>query len=498
MNLVNSIDFSDPDKIAIIFAGDAPEYLDVTWTYGELRQRMESVRHLLDIKQVPMGATVGIAARNHPIHIAAFLGVLAAGRVACSLNTKLRFDAGRKAADKVGLSFAFADAECFDHVPLGVPAVTLDEIPASGARNEPFVDVLGDAPACILFTSGSTSAPKAVRITHGGYRWALTSYDFLGESEGAESEQSRALVVAPLFHMNAQYCTLLYLHFGGAIVLMRQFNPADYLRAVESHQVTEITGVPSMIAMADQARKPGKSFPSVRYVSNGSAPLTSSIEASIREMFPNAVYDNGYGTTETGPVSFGPHPDGIARPPGSLGYPMADVMLRLDGNENGGVLWLKTPMTCSGYLDQDFRGDKFVDGWYRTGDVVRRDDKGFFYFVGREDDLIVTGGEKVIPSEIEEVLESHEAVKNAAVVALEDALRGQVPVAFVVLKNPTLAVNEKELQDYIVRVVPSFSCPKHIFFMDEIPLTSLGKVSKVVLREIAAARMESFTDGSKR
>jgi acyl-coenzyme A synthetase/AMP-(fatty) acid ligase len=228
---------------------------------------------------------------------------------------------------------------------------------------------------------------------------------------------------------------------------------------------------------------------SVRLVTIGSAPLTDALIARVQDIFPGAVVQNGYGTTEAGPSVFGPHPDGVPRPPLSLGYPLSDIQLQLSGgtSDDEGVLMLRTPALMPGYLNLPaVTAQRVRDGWYDTGDVMRRGEHGFFYFVGRADDMFICGGENLYPGEIEKLLERHPAVAQAAVVPAPDEIKGEIPVAFVVLA-PGQQATAEEIRAHALRHGPAFAHPRAVVFVDAIPGATTHKVDRSALRDAAIA-----------
>jgi len=195
---------------------------------------------------------------------------------------------------------------------------------------------------------------------------------------------------------------------------------------------------------------------------------------------------NGYGTTEIGPVVFGPHPDGIAQPQLSLGYPHHAVQLRLmrDGAEvkDEGVLEVRCDALMTHYhkLPQTTARAMTTDGYYRTGDVFRRDANGFFFFVGREDDMFVCGGENIYPNDVERMLERHPAIHQAAVVPVPDELKGHKPVAFIVRANG-VTLEEEAVKAYALANAPAYQHPRRVIFIDEMPLAGTNKIDKRAL-----------------
>src|SRR5262249_54515488 len=210
------------------------------------------------------------------------------------------------------------------------------------------------------------------------------------------------------------------------------FTARDYIAAIGRWGCTWLTAVPPMIAMmlreADLLARTDLS--SVEFVRMGSAPVSLSLMHALKRALPRAAVTNAYGTTEAGPVVFGPHPKGLAQPELSVGYPHQQVELRLM-DERGrvagqGVLEMKCPAAMLGYHNRrDVASPIARDGFYVTGDVFRRDADGFHYFVGRTDDMFVSGGENIFPADVERMLERHPAVSHAAVVPVDDDIKGQ-------------------------------------------------------------------------
>ena len=205
-----------------------------------------------------------------------------------------------------------------------------------------------------------------------------------------------------------------------------------------------------------------------------------------------------------GPVVFGPHPQGLPQPELSVGYPHPQVALRLvDGdnrNAEQGVFEMKCPAVMIGYHNalprphpppqagEGKRGPLTADGYYITGDVFRRDEDGFHYFVGRTDDMFVSGGENIYPADVERMLERHPDVAQAAVVPIDDDIKGQKPVAFVIRKAGR-ALDENEVKQFALAHAPAYQHPRFVWFVDELPLASTNKLDRAALKEMARERM---------
>jgi len=223
----------------------------------------------------------------------------------------------------------------------------------------------------------------------------------------------------------------------------------------------------------------------------GSAPLSETLIAQVEEVFPNARISNGYGTTEAGAGMFGAHPDGIPTPSLSIGYPQEHVKIRLvDGaDENEGVLQVITPAAMNGYLNlPEKTAEKMSDdGWVDTGDIMRRDEQGFFYFVGRDDDMFNCGGENVYPGEVERILETDPRVAECCVVPIPDEVKAFKPVAFVVTAVGT-TLNEDEVKAIALADAPAYMHPRRVYFLETMPLAGTNKIDRASLTRLATER----------
>lgn len=479
-DLSRSIDSTAPaDKTAVIFVDETGER---QLSYGEVNALISAAAERI-ARDTPMTGAVGVLAENCPAYFIACMGAARAGVAAVPINQKLK---------TTGVEYICADADvrviyCDDaNASLAPTSVEVRDI-ASFERNDSsriLAEAGGntrprDANALIMYTSGSTGRPKGVPITHDGYVWALEQFSFLSEVING----GRVLLAAPLYHMNAQFHILNALSVGGTAVLMARFDAKRFLEVTERHQVGRLTGVPTMFELAMREIEHGVRFDGahVTSVAMGSAPVSDNLLERLDSAFPNASVSNGYGTTEVGPAIFGLHPDGKLSPPGSIGYPMSGVQIRLDGSQhaNQGVLSVKSPMTTRGYLNlPEANAEKFDNGWYVTGDVMRRDDDGFFYFVGRDDDMFVSGGENIYPGAVEAVLDKIDGVLQSAVVPIDDPVKGAVPVAFIVARED---LDEKTIKDAFIARGPAYAHPRFVAFKKSLPLTAVKKIDRRLL-----------------
>lgn len=463
------------------------------WTGAAIEAQADAVARALGARGLARGARVAILSANRAEYLTAYFGAMRAGLVAVPVNVRFPAATVRYVLEDSGARFAFVDAERRGLCPDGLPAVCFDDAQAWRAFLDegPFEPVRphADEVAMFLYTSGSTGRPKGVPLTHRGHLWVVERRVQPGVDYAAE----RILVAAPLYHMNALALAKFAAAAGAPVVLLPQFTAASYIRAIERYRCTWLTSVPTMLALVTRetdllARTDLSSVASVRM---GSAPVTAKLLQRLREVFPTAAIQIAYGTTEAGPVVFAPHPDGLPTPDLSFGvaHPQVDLRLVADGDRDAreGVLEMRCPAVTPGYHGQPERTAAVMtdDGFYHTADVLRRDESGFYYFVGRDDDMFVCNGENVFPEEVERLIESHPAVAQACVVPVADEVRGHMPVAFVVTRSGE-PLDEDAVRAHTIANGPAYQHPRRVFFTDELPLASTGKLDRKALAARAA------------
>jgi acyl-CoA synthetase (AMP-forming)/AMP-acid ligase II len=459
------------------------------YTYADLLQMSASVASALLRRGLKRGERVAILSANRAEYLFTFLGVMQAGFVAVPVNWKLPAETVRFIIDDSDTRLVIGDEARLVQAPAGVPKVSYDgdfeSLVASGRDAEPFraLPMRPEEPAMFLYTSGSTGRPKGVVLSHYSHLWVISKRLRRPGPFG-----HRVLVAAPLYHMNGlAMCQTTFSH-GDTIVLLPHFTTRGYVEAAARHRVAQLTSVPTMMAMLLREREllAANDLSAVEGVRMGSAPITQALIDQVRSVFPKAQITNGYGTTEAGPVVFGPHPKGVRQPELSTGYPHPEVQLRLarDGREvdDEGVLEMK----CGGLMTHYHKLPEVTaqvmtpDSYYRTGDVFRRDADGFFFFVGRADDMFVCGGENIYPGEVEKMLERHPGIHQAAVLPVADDLKGHKPVAFVV-QVPGSALDERAVKDFALANAPAYQHPRRVFFVDDMPLAGTNKIDKRAL-----------------
>ena len=459
------------------------------WSFRELDAACDACARGVVRCGLKLGDRVGILSLNRVEFVIALLGAMRAGVVPVPINVKLSADTVSYILFDSAARLVFAEPESKRLVPGELRVVEFGGRGPDGFA--PFLDsgsfqafepVL-DSVAIQCYTSGSTGRPKGVLLTHYGQNW---SRRILAHTRGT-TERDVILVAAPLYHKNALNAIKQGLTAGATLPLLPQFSVERYIDAIGRYRCTVISGVPTMMAMV-LARKDllnKVDTTSVHTVMMGSAKSSPQLLTELKEHFPNAEPLVVYGVTEGGPVPLGPHPEGKPCPPGSIGMPYPGTEAKLVGGSDPdeGELAVKNPGVLLGYhnLPAETAG-RLRDGWYYTGDICRRDEEGFYYFVGRNDDMFVCGGENIFPVEVETLLERHPAVHQALVMPFDHEIKGQVPYAFVVLRTGARAT-EEDLKQFALANGPAYQHPRRVFFLQQLPLAGTNKIDKQRLRE---------------
>jgi len=475
----------DLSKTAIIdLSGESAR----EFSYADIDARARGVARALTARGLKRGDRVAILSANRGEYVAAVFGIMRAGFVAVPVNFKFpRATINFIIADS-GAKLAFCDAERRADCPQGLPVVEFGGAFDGFVDEGPFDAVTPTAhePAMFLYTSGSTGVPKGVVLSHQSHLWVVEKrlrQDF---------SRHRFLVAAPLYHMNALAVAQLIAAGHATMVLLPQFTARAYIDAIQRYRCTWLTAVPPMIAMMlrESERMGGADFSSVEFVRMGSAPVSESLMRALKAAIPRAAVTNAYGTTEGGPAVFGPHPKGLPQPELSVGYPLEGVQVRLaGGNVAQGELEMKAPSIMNGYHNRpDLPFPITADGFYVTGDVFKRDENGFYFFVGRTDDMFVSGGENIYPSDVERMLEHHPDIAQAVVVPIEDEIKGQKPVAFVIAKAGS-RLSEEAVKQYALKHAPAYQHPRFVWFVEKLPLSSTNKVDRAALKREAEQRI---------
>lgn len=465
-------------------------FKDTTISYNELYARALALTQLLKDKGIKPRDRVIISFENSPEFFIAYYGVLQAGAVVTPVNTFLK---ERELAhiikdaqpvmiitspDRIEL-FEKADGQT---VP---PLLSSDEFPdaCDASKSTELIDLQPDEMAALLYTSGTTGLPKGVMLSSKN----IMTNVLQGVARLQIGYQERLLGVLPLFHVFAQNVCMWSAPFVGATVVLVPKIDRRYILAALKHKPTGFFGVPALYGLLCLLKT--APIDSVKYFVSGGDAMPDKIRSYFELLYRRKIC-NGYGLTETSPliaVDF----DDVAQPTNTIGKLAIGVQAQLrdeKGNEvpqgSIGELWVKGDNIMLGYYNAQEQTDKVLkDGWFNTGDMVYMTPEGKLVISGRTKDLIIHKGINIYPQEIENVLTSHPNVLRAGVIGKEDDAHGEVPIAFVQLREPQDNMEQqlKELcnQQLAAYKVPrSFSCST-----DELPLTATAKVDKKELRK---------------
>ena len=512
-NLGLTLDASRGREALAVIEVQASGSLLRRWSYGEFDELVNALARGLVARGLRRGDRVGVMAANSVHALAVMLATMRAGLVSVPVNPRAGAETLAYMAEDSALRLVLADEE-FLPVAKALPgavAGTLPVLPLQGddftalADPGPFTAVLPgqDEVALVLYTSGSTGRPKGVLLSHRSQVLIAAGYatDFMRQC----LDSGPSIVAAPLFHMNATVNTTHVFMLQGAFVLMPRFDVQGFIRAVSEPRVSVLSGVPTMTAMMAQQRQAlaQADFRNVKLVVIGSAPLSATVLSQVQALFPAAAVINSYGTTETGAGYFGAHPAGVARPFMSVGHAQPHARLRLvdgegqevTGPDAQGVLEIHCATRMNGYQNRpELTAEKLRDGWIHTGDIMRRDTDGWYYFVGRADDMFVCSGENVYPGQVERLLERHPDVLEVCVLPLADERRGHIPVAFVVPK-PGTTPTEKQLQEHVLALAAPHLHPRRVWFLEQMPLAGTNKIDRRALAERAAGLAAAVPGG---
>jgi len=468
---------------------------DVRLTYTQWWERWQALSRALRGAGLARGDRVAVVAPNCHRYLELYFAVPAAGLVLVPLNAR-HTDAE--------LEYALNDSGArllFTHRESAALTGAVERVVSLPDDYESFLDGVPDDPADpwpapaeddlagLFYTGGTTGAAKGVMLTHRNL--VANTYHYLSCAEF--SPDTRWLVMAPLFHAAGSIAAMATVWAAGTHVVLPAFEPAAALDLIEGERVTATLGVPTMLAaLAEEQERKARDVTSLVHLSHGGSPISSDVLRRAMAAFPGADFLHIYGATETAPiVTLLPHEQHLVDRPEirSCGRPAigVEVMIAGPGGQpqprgEPGELLVRGPNVMTGYWNKPAEStDALIDGWYRTGDVGYQDERGHVFLVDRSKDMIVTGGENVYSTEVEEVLFRHPAVREVAVFGVPDDRWGEAVIAVVHLRSP---VDTDELLEHCRRSIAAYKVPKRIEVSAEpLPKSAVGKVLKRELRE---------------
>jgi long-chain acyl-CoA synthetase len=478
--------------------GDRPALKldDAVVTYAQLDEGSARLAGLLKAKGLQPGDRVGIMLPNVPYFGVAYYGILRAGGVVVPMNVLLK---GREVAyyledpgAKLLLAWHdFGEAAKEGAEKAGTEAILVKpgEFEQLLAEAEPVRELFesdGGDTAVLLYTSGTTGTPKGAALTHDNLR---RNCQIAAQQLAQATEQDVLLGALPLFHTFGQTCGLNgAVCVGACLTLIPRFDPGEALDIIARDKVTIFQGVPTMYhAMLNSDKRESADVSSLRTCMSGGSAMPVEVMRDFEQAFGCQVLE-GYGLSETSPVASFNQP-GQERKPGSIGTPIDGVEMKLvdaqgsdvegTGDDAIGEIAIKGHNIMKGYWGREDATREVLDddGWFRTGDMAKRDEDGYYFIVDRKKDMIIRGGYNVYPREIEEVLYEHPAVLEAAVLAVPDESMGEEVGAAIVLREGEDA-DAEAIKGFVKERVANYKYPRKIWFLDELPKGPTGKILK--------------------
>lgn len=482
-----------------------------SFTYPELNKRVNKLSHSLVSLGLKKGDKIAVLLENSIEIVEAYLAAAKTGMVIVPVHFRL---VGREIKNIIDNSDAKAlvvhdeFTETVDSIKSKLNNITPDRYVVVGEKVKGYkeyeefirkasekeleINVECKDPWILLYTSGTTGMPKGVIRSHESY----IAFFLINAVDFGFNEHDVCLNVMPLYHVNSTFYTFLFLYLGGTAYIhpARHFNAEEILEIIEREKITYISLIPThynlILNVSEEAKK--RDVSSIRKLLCSSAPVTKSMKKEIMKFFPGVELYEAYGSTEAGLVTI-LKPEDQMRKLGSIGYEAVGTdfikILDEDGKEVGvgevGELYSRGPMLFDEYYKMSEKtASSFCGEWFSAGDLAKCDEEGFYYIVDRKDNMIITGGEHVYPSEVQEIICTHPSVFDAAVIGLHDEKWGERVTAVIVPKSKA-KIDEKMIKDYCRGRMAGYKCPKHAIFIDdnEMPRTPTGKILHRILRE---------------
>ncbi|HEX8818092.1 MAG TPA: class I adenylate-forming enzyme family protein [Terriglobales bacterium] len=482
---------------------------DRRFTYAEYGELIEKLACGFVAAGVKPGDVIAVYLPNSWEFCAAYHAATMAGAIPTPLNPSYREREVRHQLENSGAAVLITDGPLIEGIDLsGLPLRRVYSTRQPGRGCEAFSGLLAgssaklpraDQPselaiAALPYSSGTTGLPKGVMLSH--YNLVANVFQFLGPHASEICHNDVILCFLPLYHIYGLNVVLNpCLTAGGTLVLMPRFNVPQLTALLECEHVTMMAVVPPAMNAMTQAAEAGQ-FPKhhqLRWVKSGAAPLAPDLARRFREA-TGVLVCQGYGMTEASPVTHIGYLEPELYRPDSIGQPLALTDCRVvkeDGSEaaadEAGELVMRGPQFMLGYWKSpEATASVLRDGWYWSGDIVRRDAEDFFYVLDRGKEMIKYKGFPVAPAEIEGVLLEHPAVRDCGVVARRDAAAGEIPVAFVVVREGFTSSTKlgEELSAFVADRLTRYKQPREVRFVDSVPKTLSGKILRRELRKV--------------
>jgi len=510
--------FDNKDAVVFLDYEDMSEISRLT--YGELYDSAVALSVSLRDLGIKKGDRIATVLPNSPAIIQSYYGIWLAGATIVPNSPMAKGSELQKTFVNSGVKMVIASERMFPDVRKACEGCDIQIVVASVGRSaggdvpkdvlrfegllkndkKPLSDFQinpRDDLAAILYTGGTTGEPKGAMLTHGNI--VANTIQF-AEWYAFEPGKEICVCVIPMSHSGGMSGVMnVPLYSGATLLAMQRANPPVVGKVVEKYGATRLFGVPTLCtALLNDKAASSCDFTSLKACRTGAAPLPVQVKEAFDGLAKKEVLVEGYGITETSPLCVA---NPIHRPKaGSIGIPLPDTEAKIVDIETGeevppnkeGELLIRGPQVMKGYLNNpEATADAIEDGWFRSGDVVRMDDEGYFYVVDRLKDFINASGFKVWPREVEEVLYKYPGIKLTAAVGVPDPYRGENVKAFIVPTDEAKgSLNTDDIITFCRKHLSAYKIPRIIEFRDELALSPAGKILRRVLREEERRKQE--------
>ncbi len=478
-------------------------------SYEQLNQRANRFAQALISLGADKGDRVFALLPNRVETLEVLFGCLKIGAVFTPANFRFSAEELSFLVEDVDTKFLLFDAEytpkvrevmnrCPDVCAVAIGATELPgvlgykELLTKASDEPPTRPTAPEDPSVILFTAGTTGHPKGVKLTHRSMYFACLAN---GISAGLTRDDVY-LGAPPMFHAGGLTCFQLYmLMINGQIIVQRRWTPEEALEAIRNYGVTYHFGITTQLKLMLQVEGWEKYVGSLRAVNGGGEPQPARLKQTFIDQ--GITYFSGYGLTETGATGLNwpatsPDDPMLSKPSECMGKPPAFVEVKVvdesgvevGTDELGELIIRREPTGAAGYWNRpEEEAKKFRGDWIFTGDLGKVDGDGYFYVLGRTDDMIISGGENIYPAEIERAIYAHEKVANVAVVRGIHPQWGQTPKAVVVPKEGQ-TITEQEILDQVAAHLAAFKKPRKIVIVDSLPSSETGKIDRKAVKDL--------------
>lgn len=489
------------------FITDFSNGKEINITFSELENLVNRFANFLKMKGIRKGDKVAILLINSYEFVISLLAIQRLGAIPLPLNTFLNSNELKHIFKDSNVKYLISQSDFYESLSSILKETKIKKIIwkdkniSLGIESYTFIEALNVEPldkkesitnlndndiALILYTSGTTGKPKGVILT---YKNIFSNVKNIIEFMGF-SQTDRFIIYLPMFHIFTLTAMIFTpLHLGAQIFILKSINPFEkIIEVVDKKKITVFMGIPEVYKILTKLNLPKNWGETVKYFISGGEPLSIATAKKFMDKYKGKKILEGYGLTETSPaISVNSLQEYKL---GSVGKPLPDYEIKIvdrDFKDLGinkvGEVIVKGDNVMKGYFNDIEETNKVLkNGWLLTGDLGYIDEDGFLFIVGRKKDLIISKGMNIYPREIEEVLLDHQCVEECAVVGKSCEVNGEVPVAFIKLKD-NCKLSERELRNYLQKKIANYKIPRMFFFVENFPKNASGKILKRVLKK---------------